>query len=72
MALQLGAWHVDPYICPQHLQADEIWGLEKVLRVMVQPGAQNGGDGPGDTKVARTINMGCSSCTNVSRQACGT
>ena len=61
MALQLGAWHVDPYICPQHLQADKMCALEKILGVLVQSGAQDGGDGPGDTKVARTITMGCSS-----------
>ena len=63
---------MDPYIRPQQLQAGEVWRLEKVLGVVVQLGAQDGGNGPGDTKVARTINMGCSSRTDVSGQACGT
>lgn len=44
-ALQVGAGHVELHIGHQLLKAGKVWGLTKVFRILVQPGAQNGGDG---------------------------
>ena len=46
-ALQVGAGHVELHIGHQLLEAGKVGGLTEVLRVLVQPGAQDGGDGTG-------------------------
>lgn len=46
-ALQVRARHVELHVGHQLLEAGEARGLVEVLRVLVQPGAQDGGDGTG-------------------------
>ena len=45
--LQVRVGHVELYISEEHLQAGKFWGLLEILRVKVQPGAQDAGHGPG-------------------------
>ena len=45
--LQVRVRHVELYVSEEHLQAGKFWGLLEILRVKVQPGAQDGGHGPG-------------------------
>ena len=46
-ALQVGTRHGELHVGHQLLDAGKVWGLTEVLQVLVQPGAQNGGDGTG-------------------------
>lgn len=44
---------MEAHVREQHVQAGKFWGLEKILGILVQPCAQDGGDGPGDRQVGR-------------------
>ena len=54
-ALQVGAGHVELHVGHQLLEAGEVRGLTEVLGVLVQPGAQDGGDGTGGRRAGSRV-----------------
>ena len=54
-ALQVGAGHVELHVGHQLPEAGEVGGLKEVLRVLVQPGAQDGGDGTGGRRAGSRV-----------------